>query len=525
MKTVKLIQYLAYTSIAILFSTPIWAQDLTRDKRQSVDTETLLSFKLPNNSWRLIGLPINPGSTTLYDIIGDALPSGDYMQSWAIFSYDTLNGRYISPDLSEPLKQGSGYWIIQQTGEDVLLRMPNIPQSPFSVTEQQCPGHGSDCFKIPLMSGATDWNLVGYPFTTGLDWERQVIVTDSGPCADSNGCTPNDADNSGILHNVGFSYNGQIYQQLRKSSQLRPWTGYWLKLYPGATALNPRLLIPHQPQPILEREIGETFDINNYHGEAPFVIEAEKSGGHLYLIGVNHTYDYHSPTFKTIKTMIDHYDIDYVIMEAGPKDQLEQKRKHLESRCASESSSSCPEPIYTFYLADINGIDYTSGEPTEQDQLNHVIESGYSTHDFISLFYTYAVIESFNRRGTPYSEETAKRIIHSRQSSFVDKLGIASDFGYDQWKIWYQEHFGKSLNEQEIHHLGKSIPPFDDGNILHEIAYENDQLRNPSIKKTIDDAFSNGYRNILVEYGNGHMFAYYKNFIEGSTKATFLKYF
>ncbi len=205
------------------------------------DTNT---YSLPHNTWRLISLPSHSNaSPTLYDLFGDNLPSGEYGSSWIIYSFDSVNQEYVSPGLNDELEQGVGYWIIQLTKSTVILDINT--GAPTTSAIPQCPTNSSGCFEIPLTT--TDrfsWNLLGYPFNKSLAWNQQIIITDSGPCADENGCTLDQARNEGIFYNQGFSYTDAHYGLLQNNTPLASWMGFWAAALPGASGLNPRLLIP-----------------------------------------------------------------------------------------------------------------------------------------------------------------------------------------------------------------------------------------------------------------------------------------
>ncbi len=197
---------------------------------------------LPDNQWQQISLPYNPGSNnTVGDIFGDdAL--GTYDTDWVLYSYNPTTNKYIKPSLTDTLNQGIGYWIIQNTGNDKVLDMPqnNTPTTKTSA----CPD-GSSCFKIPLatQAGTTQWNMIGYPFSSETLLNNTRIETTSTIC--STGCTVEDAKNNDIIENQLLSYNDSNYNVVDANTGiLKPWMGYWVNTENNAHGKNPSLLIP-----------------------------------------------------------------------------------------------------------------------------------------------------------------------------------------------------------------------------------------------------------------------------------------
>jgi len=489
------------------------------------------AYILPHNSWRLISLPTSfasGSSITVHDFFEGDLPLGSYGTAWIIYYYDASNRQYVSPGLNDPLEQGVGYWIIQLTGSSAKLTVNDGAPTPIDFSLPQCPQGASGCFEFPLEAvDEHNWNLLGYPFPNNLAWNRQVIVTDFGSCADADGCTLNEASQKGVFHQSGYSFGDEGYNELRDSALLRPWMGYWALTKPAANGLNLRLLTPkfNSSRPILEIDMDENFDIHNYR--APFVVRANMDNGALFLLGSSHTSDFGSPTFKTVEAVFNSYtNIDFLIVEGVSPSVIHTQGylNHVMADCESKTNN-CVEGTYAVYLANIKGgIDFETGEPSEQAMLDHVIDRGYSENDYASLRYV-RVINQLYRDNPNYSEADVIRGVERVQYGLIHGLGIASEFGYESWKNWYRQNIGRSLTMEEMHRRGRSTKPDSGGDMLEKLAYEVDQARNPNIKRTIDSAFQKGYHNILVVYGSGHIYEYYEQFSESAVKRTFLKYF
>ena len=202
---------------------------------QNTSTHTL-----PNNKWHQISLPYNPGANnTVNNIFGDD-GLGTYDIDWVLFSYNAASNSYIKPSLNDTLSQGVGYWIIQFTGSDKTLDMPqnNTP----TINHAAC---SSDrCFKIPLgtQAGNVQWNMIGHPFSSSIPFNNTRISTTS-IC--SSGCTIENAFDNDIFHNQLWSYDGSSYKIVDTNSGiLDPWLGYWAGTLENSDGTAPSLFIP-----------------------------------------------------------------------------------------------------------------------------------------------------------------------------------------------------------------------------------------------------------------------------------------
>jgi hypothetical protein len=212
------------------------------------------TYTLPNNQWRQISLPCNPGANnTVSAVFGDDIP-GTYNTDWILYSY---NGSGY-PQLSETdtLSQGSGYWIIQKSGGDVVLSMPdNSTPTPVTQASAGCTS-SNGCFEIgldrqPLES--TTWTMIGYPFASSESLGDVRVLNalshhEVGGCDyNDNGCDLDTASHNDIVHNTFWTYNGSAYAQVDTSGNLDPWTGYWVATGDGHDQENPLYLMLPKP--------------------------------------------------------------------------------------------------------------------------------------------------------------------------------------------------------------------------------------------------------------------------------------
>ncbi len=210
------------------------------------------SYHLPAQKWRMISLPCKPPSdaNTVRDIFGDDI-SGSYGSDWVIYSYESnALASYKKQVLDSVLVQGKGYWIIS-TLDEVTLDFPQkSQQTPVSAACVSMTG----CFDIPIVAGSSGskWNLLGHPVLspdTAISDLRVVTDTATSPndCGDDTGCTMDEAEEDGVLHNRFWAYADsgvEGYFSLGGSDRLEAWMGVWAAALPGAAGKQPHLLIP-----------------------------------------------------------------------------------------------------------------------------------------------------------------------------------------------------------------------------------------------------------------------------------------
>jgi len=176
-------------------------------------------------------------------VFGDDI-SGTYGTDWILYRYDA-NGYVPLDETSDTLSQGVGYWIIQKSGDEVTLEMPDNSSPTPIANISGCLDTAEGCFEIPLITQANvaQWNMIGYPFASSESLgNTRVLTDDTGACV--SGCDLNTAQSQGIAHNQLWTYDGTRFQVVNTSGNLEPWGGYWLATLQNADGLNPRLLLP-----------------------------------------------------------------------------------------------------------------------------------------------------------------------------------------------------------------------------------------------------------------------------------------
>ncbi len=200
-------------------------------------------YQLPNNQLHQIGMPADVNNATVADIFADDLPAAGYGDVWKLHSYDPNTGTYIQLALSDVIKQGIGYWIIQKTGSTINIDLPANVKETSIQQSSQC-SSTSGCYEIII--SATDentFNMLAYPFEHSLSSLQRVrIVSASGRCVE--GCTLDEATEAKIYHGHFYTYNGIAYEDLNTTTGISSWTGMWGKTMENAHGIEVRILFP-----------------------------------------------------------------------------------------------------------------------------------------------------------------------------------------------------------------------------------------------------------------------------------------
>jgi len=204
---------------------------------------------LVNDSWTLLAVPGSPDQNTVGDIFGDALdvlnlsPSGS--RNWVVYTFDEAIQRYSRAAASTVLEDGKGFWIIQTTGADVQIDMPEVSTADVVRVQDDCSSNAG-CFAInlPTVANGNRWRINGTPFSWSVA-AADMRVKAAGPvCMD--GCTLEDSLGEGYTGSILYTYDAVAghYQSVIGDDLIAPWSGFWLDTRTAAAGLSPQLLIP-----------------------------------------------------------------------------------------------------------------------------------------------------------------------------------------------------------------------------------------------------------------------------------------
>lgn len=194
------------------------------------------SFTIPFDQWLQFGVPLETGSRTLAQIFGSALPVEQYQEKWVVFRYSGSEGSYSLVALNESLDSATGYWIMQSTGEDVIVSLPAALLEPDQFEQPECATSQSCIYRelaAALSNGSgVQWDMISSGLSTPIN------VSDLGLTFAQNGGYIRSAISSdGEVATVTpiYVYSDGAYEILTSEDELYDWQGGWV----GVTSKQP----------------------------------------------------------------------------------------------------------------------------------------------------------------------------------------------------------------------------------------------------------------------------------------------
>jgi hypothetical protein len=212
---------------------------------------------LRDGQWAMLSLPCeSPAGTTVGDLFGDDITIGGdpavYGRDWQVYVYDPLlpsASRYVDPGVSGTLAPGQGIWVIQQTGDDVILDLPSGSRitSTDSASDAVCQAQNG-CVPLSLSGAPNDgiiWHLLGNPLPFGVVASDLRVSTPRGSCGVAQGgCSPTMAAAANVVDHEFWHYSEGRYVALTGAAEIAEWAGFWAAELPAAANNRPVLHIP-----------------------------------------------------------------------------------------------------------------------------------------------------------------------------------------------------------------------------------------------------------------------------------------
>ena len=202
------------------------------------------TFSLESNEWALLSIPADPGPTgSPAELFGDDLPIDDYGSpgSWVLFGYDSAAGSYTEIGPEQPLAPNVAYWMIQVTGAQVVIDVPDTLSPLAGSAVPGCP-QGASCAQVPLAGDAGElrWSLAGASTEQPIGFGDTRFVGADSECA--GGCTPAQSAASGVTAGTLFRYQSSGdesgYEAIGTGQTLQPWEGYWVATLGAASGVD-----------------------------------------------------------------------------------------------------------------------------------------------------------------------------------------------------------------------------------------------------------------------------------------------
>ncbi len=204
-----------------------------------------VEMTLPDNQWRQVSLPCDPGAANrVADVFGDDIP-GAYGARWVVFGYDPATG-YVNVGEDGALIPGRAYWFIQLSGADQVVDIEGEPApASHAGAGSACSAWPGGCIETPLPNGAeVTWSMIGPPLMASAELGQARVVTQGGACGDAGGCTLSEASAASVFHDQLWRYADGGYQTLDESSAMLPGEGAWCATLGPSD--QPRLRFPVQ---------------------------------------------------------------------------------------------------------------------------------------------------------------------------------------------------------------------------------------------------------------------------------------
>ncbi|MGX9727496.1 MAG: S8 family serine peptidase [Candidatus Electronema sp. VV] len=205
-----------------------------------------LGRDLPANTWLMTAPSCQPSPAAIGSQYSEL---GAYNTNWRAWKWNTGTQSY-PPAMADadPLALGEGNWLYSTNAATLAL-------GGLFPSAEPCSSYGSGllgkCFAIPLTpSGADSWQIVGYPFTSPLNWADVRVATYDG--ATWTQYTPSGAATANLMRKEYWRWNGSTYETKDDVTSgavgvLQPQESFWVRILPGSSTLSAggfKLLIP-----------------------------------------------------------------------------------------------------------------------------------------------------------------------------------------------------------------------------------------------------------------------------------------
>jgi len=189
------------------------------------------TYLLPNGEWHQLVIPaeLAAGEDTPEALFADELGCV-YGTDWRVFEFNLDSNDYSLVDLSESLSPGVAYWIIQASGADVQLTLPD------SATQAPGATNSGRVIRVPLADDAAPgadigWAMIGKPSLQNTLVSDLRVVANGAPACGSN--TPCDLEQSYselLTDNKLFRFNPALddFESVSGSDPLPDWQGFWI---------------------------------------------------------------------------------------------------------------------------------------------------------------------------------------------------------------------------------------------------------------------------------------------------------
>jgi len=214
-----------------------------------VTTLSAASLSLVSGEWVLASIPGDSGSTSIGEIfVSESLLEAQYTSNWVVFRYDASAnagaGAYSSVPLNGSVKAGEGFWILQNTGSDVTVDLPELSMPALSEPGDGC-SSSDGCYiaNLQSQSASESWSMVGLIKNTASNMNEVGFVQEQAALGCVEGCTTEQALNSEAFGQLWrYDSASKKYTAVDATSEILPGQGFWVRT--GTGVQNASMLIP-----------------------------------------------------------------------------------------------------------------------------------------------------------------------------------------------------------------------------------------------------------------------------------------
>ncbi|WP_374028920.1 hypothetical protein [Bdellovibrio bacteriovorus] len=237
---------------------------------------------------------------------------------------------------------------------------------------------------------------------------------------------------------------------------------------------------------------------------SPYVATFKSSEIELNFLAAGHANNIDHPTFKTIKSIIESFAPDFIVLEGFEDNgQISSPAQiaHAE-QCNADGFKSCGEPSYAVYLANKKSIPFVSGDPSDSMILPEFHSKNYTTQDLIGLRLI-QLIPQWRRAGELNPETTPARL-EKRAAWYSEKLKSPEVFTFITLKQWYFDNTGETFDFNKIG--SSTVAPTDNAKStkLNKMSFQTGLMRDSYLLSKIQFGL-NRYQKVLVVFGQGHL--------------------
>jgi len=208
------------------------------------------TFTLKNGQWEQLVVPADTSNASIRTLFADDLPADQYGASWALYPFDGISNSYTAIGLDDTIPNGAGFWIIQTTGRDVTLDVPdNIPPVP-SESSNACILSSCSSIALPAATNRSVFSMLGSGLASNVLARQLRVRTEQQGSLCLNGCDLQTATGHDYISAPLWRWDNSSgsYLDLSKGGSISPWHAFWINIRPNASGTNASMLFPKAEQ-------------------------------------------------------------------------------------------------------------------------------------------------------------------------------------------------------------------------------------------------------------------------------------